>query len=57
MADDWRDELSDWLRPFVAKLGDRRRARICPADVEGLIGPRGSQKRATDGDGLVGDWL
>lgn len=39
MADDWRDELADWLRPFVAALGDRRRARMCPAYVEGLIGP------------------
>ncbi|MFN7400180.1 MAG: IS701 family transposase [Sandaracinobacter sp.] len=39
MADDWRDELADWLRPFVAGLGDRRRARMCPAYIEGLIGP------------------
>lgn len=39
MADDWRDDLTEWLRPFVATLGDRRRARMCPAYVEGLIGP------------------
>lgn len=39
MADDWRNDLADWLRPFVAELGDRRRARMCPAYVEGLIGP------------------
>jgi SRSO17 transposase len=39
MADDWRDDLAEWLRPFVAQLGDRRRARMCPAYVEGLIGP------------------
>jgi SRSO17 transposase len=39
MADDWRDDLAEWLRPFVAELGDRRRARMCPAYVEGLIGP------------------
>jgi SRSO17 transposase len=39
MVDDWRDDLADWLRPFVAELGDRRRARMCPAYVAGLIGP------------------
>lgn len=39
MADDWRDDLTEWLRPFVATLGNRRRARMCPAYVEGLIGP------------------
>ena len=39
MTDDWRSELRDWLRPFVAELGDRRRARMCPVYVEGLIGP------------------
>lgn len=39
MADDRRDDLTEWLRPFVATLGDRRRARMCPACVEGLIGP------------------
>lgn len=35
----WRDELTEWLAPFVGMLGDRRRARMCPAYVEGLIGP------------------
>lgn len=45
MADDRRDDLTEWLRPFVAALGDRRRARMCPACVEGLIGP-GDRKRA-----------
>lgn len=39
MADAWRDDLTEWLGPFVALLGDRRRARMCPAYVEGLIGP------------------
>ncbi|WP_221831691.1 hypothetical protein, partial [Paracoccus yeei] len=33
-----QDDLTEWLRPFVATLGDRRRARMCPAYVEGLIG-------------------
>jgi hypothetical protein len=39
MVDAWRDELTEWLASFVALLGDRRRARMCPAYVEGLIGP------------------
>ncbi|WP_336297009.1 cupin domain-containing protein [Sphingosinicella microcystinivorans] len=39
MADAWRDELTERLGPFVGLLGDRRRARMCPAYVEGLIGP------------------
>uniref|UniRef100_UPI0035B262B4 IS701 family transposase n=1 Tax=Novosphingobium sp. TaxID=1874826 RepID=UPI0035B262B4 len=39
MADGWRDDLTEWLAPFVGLLGDRRRARMCPAYVEGLIGP------------------
>ena len=39
MVEAWRDELTDWLAPFVRMLGDRRRARMCPAYVEGLIGP------------------
>lgn len=40
MADAWRDDLAERLGPFVALLGDRRRARMCPAYVEGLIGLR-----------------
>ena len=39
MVQAWRDELTEWLAPFVGMLGDRRRARMCPAYVEGLIGP------------------
>jgi SRSO17 transposase len=35
----WRDELETWLRPFIAALGDRRRGRMCPLYVAGLIGP------------------
>jgi len=35
----WRDDLAEWLAPFVAMLGDRRWRRMCPAYVEGLIGP------------------
>lgn len=35
----WRKELNAWLEPFVAGLGDRRRRRMCPLYVAGLIGP------------------
>ncbi len=34
-----RGDLTVWLAPFVLLLGDRRGARMCPAYVEGLIGP------------------
>jgi len=36
---DWRAELSDWLGPFLAKLGHKARRRMCPLYVAGLIGP------------------
>jgi SRSO17 transposase len=39
MVEDWREDLTEWLAPFVGLLGDPRRARMCPAYVEGLIGP------------------
>jgi SRSO17 transposase len=39
MVEAWRDDLTEWLAPFVGLLGDRRRARMSPAYVEGLIGP------------------
>lgn len=42
--DVWRDDMAQWLRPFVEMLADRRRARVCPAFVERLIGP-GDRKR------------
>jgi len=33
------DELSQWLAPFLAKLGHKARRRMCPLYVAGLIGP------------------
>jgi SRSO17 transposase len=36
---DWREELSRWLAPFLAKLGHKAWRRICPLYVAGLIGP------------------
>jgi SRSO17 transposase len=35
----WREELEAWLKPFIVALGDRRRGRMCPLYVAGLIGP------------------
>jgi SRSO17 transposase len=35
----WRDDLSEWLKPFLARLGHKARRRMCPLYVAGLIGP------------------
>jgi len=35
----WTADLERWLAPFVAALGHKTRARMCPAYVAGLIGP------------------
>lgn len=31
--------LTDWLKPFVEKLGHKKRRQMCPVYVSGLIGP------------------
>src|SRR5215207_7908552 len=36
---DWREDLSEWLKPFLARLGHKARRRMCPLYVAGLIGP------------------
>jgi len=36
---EWNEELHQWLKPFVARLGHRARRRMCPRYVAGLIGP------------------
>ncbi len=41
---DWSEELSEWLKPFLARLGHKARRRMCPLYVAGLIG-----QRRTDG--------
>ena len=35
----WDDDLSDWLKPFLARLGHKARRGMCPLYVAGLIGP------------------
>src|SRR5918993_5489426 len=36
---DWSDDLSGWLKPFLARLGHKARRRMCPLYLAGLIGP------------------
>jgi SRSO17 transposase len=36
---DWEDELAQWLKPFLVRLGHKARQRMCPLYVAGLIGP------------------
>lgn len=31
--------LADWLKPFVEKLGHKKRRHMCPVYISGLIGP------------------
>lgn len=35
---DWNAALTDWLKPFVEKLGHKKRRQMCPLYVAGLIG-------------------
>jgi SRSO17 transposase len=35
----WNDDLSEWLKPFLVRLGHKARRRMCPLYVTGLIGP------------------
>jgi hypothetical protein len=36
---EWEDELEQWLKPFLDRLGHKTRQRMCPLYVAGLIGP------------------
>lgn len=36
---DWSEELERWLAPFLERLGNKTRRRMCPRYVAGLIGP------------------
>lgn len=35
----WDGDLSQWLAPFLARLGHKARRKMCPVYVAGLIGP------------------
>ena len=39
MDENWQADLERWLAPFVAALGHKTRARMCPVHIAGLIGP------------------
>jgi hypothetical protein len=36
---EWEDELEQWLKPFLDRLGHKTRQRMCPLYVAGPIGP------------------
>jgi SRSO17 transposase len=36
---DWTEALERWLEPFLARLGNKTRQRMCPLYIAGLIGP------------------
>ncbi|PYG59947.1 IS701 family transposase [Rhizobium sp. UGM030330-04] len=36
---DWDTDLSAFLKPFLEKLGQKKRRQMCPVYVSGLIGP------------------
>ncbi|QFT33996.1 Transposase DDE domain protein [Labrenzia sp. THAF82] len=39
MDGNWQSDLEGWLAPFLVALRHKTRARMCPAYIEGLIGP------------------
>ncbi|KPF89379.1 transposase [Novosphingobium sp. AAP83] len=39
MEEDWQRDLEHWLGPYLKKLGNKTRRRMCPACIAGLIGP------------------
>ena len=45
---DWNAALTDWLKPFVEKLGHKKRRQMCPLYVAGLIGSGERKSNADD---------
>uniref|UniRef100_UPI0035C837AE IS701 family transposase n=1 Tax=Sphingobium yanoikuyae TaxID=13690 RepID=UPI0035C837AE len=39
MEEDWQRDFEHWLEPYLQKLGNKTRRRMCPAYIAGLIGP------------------
>lgn len=35
----WNQEITQWLQPFLERLGHRKRRQMCPLYVAALIGP------------------
>jgi hypothetical protein len=46
---DWREDLEDWLAPFLARLGHKKRRVWAPVYLQGLIGPGECREPAADG--------
>ena len=49
---EWESELANWLDPFLNALGHKARQRWAGVYIRGLLGPHGTQERATDGRSL-----
>jgi hypothetical protein len=41
---DWNGALTEWLKPFVEKLGHEKPRQMCPLYVTGLIDVAGRSK-------------
>src|SRR6516225_8000838 len=39
LASDWHGELERWLEPFLTRLGDKARRRMCALYIAALVGP------------------
>lgn len=39
MNENWQDDLTRWVEPFVSAFRHKTRQRMCPAYIVGLIGP------------------
>lgn len=39
MDEDWEADLERWLEPYLGRLANKTRRRMCPAYIAGLIGP------------------
>ena len=60
MEEDWQRDLEHWLEPYLQKLGNKTRRRMCPAYIAGLIGPgdrKGIRPMAARADELSYDRL
>jgi SRSO17 transposase len=60
MEEDWQRDLDGWLEPYLQKLGNKTRGRMCPAYVADLIGPgdrKSIQPMAARADALSYDRL
>ena len=60
MDTDWQSDLEHWLEPFLKRLGNKTRRRMCPAYIAGLTGPgdrKSIQPMAAHADAISHDRL